>query len=58
MKTYRVILTRTQVLNSREVEASSEKEAIDKALPTFDKIDIDDYEDIKVEEVEEWVQFI
>lgn len=45
---YTVFLTRTQTLNSREVEAKDRAEAIAKAMPTFDKIDIDDYDEVVV----------
>jgi hypothetical protein len=53
MSRYEVYLLRTEVLSSREVQANSIKEAEEKALPLFDKQDIDDYDDIEVRDLDE-----
>lgn len=53
MKKYTVDLIRHTILDRREVEAESEQEAKDKAMPTFNKVDIDDYDDVWVEEKED-----
>jgi len=49
---YKVILTRTQILDERIVEAKNEKEAKEKAYLTFNKFDRDDYDDMIVSKVE------
>lgn len=48
---FRVLLTREEVLDYKEVEADSEEDAKNKAMPYFDKIDLDDFEDVKVEQL-------
>ena len=56
MKLYYVDLERTQVLDRREVRANSPEEAKEKALLTFNKFDLDDYDNVRVDlapEVEE-----
>lgn len=50
---YRVDLLRTQCLAWREVVADNKEKAIEKALPTFHKYDIDDYDEIEVIELDD-----
>jgi hypothetical protein len=45
---YYVDLMRIQCLDRREVEAKTEKEAKEKAIGTFNKYDIDDYDYMEV----------
>ena len=53
MKKYKVILTRTQILDTREIEAKSKEEAIKNTFYTFLKYDRDDADNINVEIIDE-----
>lgn len=52
MKKYNVKLIKHTILAQRCVEAESLELAKTQALPTFDKVDIDEYDDILISEDE------
>lgn len=52
-KKYYVKLVRYVIMDIREVEANNKEEAKEKALPTFYDINLDEYDDIWVEQMEE-----